>query len=138
MFLNSMCQDTIFSTAYNFDQPKSYFEDRDASNYFYFPTSNSANIWQIGTPSKIILNSAYSPSLALITDSINPYPINNSSTFELLIRTDDYTEISFWHRLNTDTLTDGGVIEISTDFGNSWQNVIDFPSFMKYNIYDKF
>jgi len=33
--------------------------------------------------------------------------------------------ISFFHKMNTDTLMDGEYITVSYDMGNTWQNVID-------------
>lgn len=118
-------QDTIYSIAYNHPQPVSNFEDRDTANYFYIDTTQPNNLWQIGIPSKTIFNSAYSAPLALVTDTLNAYPIGNMSFFEFVVYTDDYTEISFWHRFNTDSLADGGVIEVSTDGSSTWMNIID-------------
>jgi hypothetical protein len=125
-------QDTIYSIAYSPTAYRNfYFEDRDTANYFHFNTGN--NIWQIGTPSKTVFNSAYSPALALVTDTLNPYPINNQSSFEVVIRTDDYTEISFWHRFDSDSHADGGVIEVSTDGGANWANALASPLFYSLN-----
>jgi hypothetical protein len=122
--LTAIGQDTIYSIAYYWPQPVSYFEDRDTENYFYFDTTQTNNIWQIGTPSKAIFDSAYSKPLALLTDTINNYPDNTQSSFEFVIRTDDHTSISFWHRFDTDLHKDGGIIEVSTDGGLSWINVV--------------
>jgi hypothetical protein len=120
-------QDTIYSIAYTSPQPVSNFEDRDTSNYFYIDTNQTTNIWQIGTPSKLFFDIAYSVPLALLTDTLNTYPVNNESSFEFVIRTDDATEISFWHKINTDTLADGGTVEISTDGGVTWINIVNAP-----------
>jgi len=39
------------------------------------------NVWQIGKPQKSIFKSAYSIPNAIVTDTINPYPINDTSSF---------------------------------------------------------
>ena len=129
-------QDTIYSIAFDYPQPVSFFEDRDTANYFHFNTQLN-NIWQIGTPSKIIFNSAFSPAFALLTDTLNTYPNGNISSFEFVIRTDDYTEISFWHRFDTDNLADGGVVEFSTDGGSTWTNIVSSSLFTLTNFYSR-
>ncbi len=95
--------------------------------------TSAQNLWQIGVPSQIILDSAYSPIHAIMTDTTNNYPINNHSYFDItLIR--DYTEpvFMFWnlgisirHKFNTDTLKDGGFLSISYDHGQNFINVIE-------------
>ncbi|MDA3953800.1 MAG: transposase [Bacteroidales bacterium] len=42
----------------------------------YFDSSEPP-IWQIGTPNKTFFDSAYSSPNAIITDTVNYYPINN-------------------------------------------------------------
>lgn len=96
----------------------------------------STNLWEIGTPSKIIFDSAYSITNALITDSLNNYPTNSHSSFTL-IPTDNYggsvpnpngyadnMRIEFKYKIDSDTLLDGGYIEVSYDYGQSWQNIV--------------
>ena len=68
----------------------------------------------------------------MITDSINPYPVSRDDYFLLSIPLSDvYTYLwpevilSFYHKFNTDTLYDAGLIEISYDDGESWINVLD-------------
>lgn len=128
-------QDTIYSYPFVTPHPVSTFEDRDTANYFYFDTTQLNNLWQIGTPSKTVFNNAYSLPLAMVTDSINTYPDGNTSSFEFVIWTDDHTLISFWHRFNTDSLSDGGVIEFSTDGGVTWTNIIYATQFYLINFY---
>ena len=47
-------------------------------------TSNS-NIWQIGASQKIIFDSAATVPNAIVTDTINSYPVNNVSRFTIKI-----------------------------------------------------
>lgn len=88
------------------------------------------NQWQIGTPSKTYFDSAYSPTHALITDTINPYFGPSVSRAE--IKWVGYNgfnygqaEMYFNHKFNTDSLLDGCSIEFSTDGGLSFTNVLN-------------
>lgn len=92
-------------------------------------TIDNDNLWEIGLPSKTKFDSAYSGQIALITDSLNYYPNNCNHTFLIKIPYPDYHWgegiLSFYHRFNTDTLVDRGLIEVSYDNGNSWINLLD-------------
>lgn len=95
----------------------------------------AGNLWQIGKPSKPIFNSAYLGLNAIVTDTLLPYPVNNKSSFTITLK--GYTwfmgcasEMFFYHRFNTDTLRDGGYIDVSYDGGLHWQNII-FDTIMK-------
>jgi hypothetical protein len=87
------------------------------------------NIWQIGTPNKDFFNSAHTGTNAIVTDTINSYPINDTSSFIYVIRNPYtvtcYTSMEFWHKYDMDTLIDIGIIEASYDGGNSWVLVSD-------------
>ncbi|WP_306643878.1 T9SS type A sorting domain-containing protein [Sanyastnella coralliicola] len=99
--------------------------------------SDSSNLWVIAQPNKIKLDTAFTPQLALITDSINNYPINNHSSFDLILSSELNTTsvyfdygffVEFQHKMYSDTLTDGGYIEASYDGGETFENIIDQPS----------
>ena len=99
-------------------------------------TSNS-NIWQIGASQKIIFDSAATVPNAIVTDTINSYPVNNVSRFTIKI----HNQIQSWgilavqwkQKLDMDTTYDGGIIEFTTDHGLSWQNAFNNP--YVYNFY---
>lgn len=89
-------------------------------------TSQTNNIWQKGTPSKSHFNSAYSGYRAIVTDTLNSYPINNISSFTLgFTLYGGQPNISFNHRFDTDSLHDGGYVEISNDSGKTWLLLAD-------------
>lgn len=117
----SFGQDTIYS--YPFTGAGFDFEDRPY-NYFYIDSTQSNNIWQIGTPSKAIFDSAYSVPLSLVTDTLNIYPNLNTSSFEFVVYTENQTDIWFVHRFDTDSLSDGGIVELSIDNGFTWTNIM--------------
>jgi len=98
--------------------------------------TSSLNIWQIGCPGKPFFDTAYTQPYALVTDTINPYPPSNHSYFDLIIKNnyDFNIIIDFRHKFQTDTLIDGGYIEISYDKGQTWMNIIDSDTTaMEYN-----
>lgn len=95
-------------------------------------TNISGNIWRTGIPSKTFMDSAYSPVRAMITDTVNTYPVNNCSYFDIVI--DDGLPawyiwgegiLGFMHKYDTDSLFDGGYIEVSYDGGLTWENIIN-------------
>ncbi len=105
-------------------------------NFIHIDTS-SQNLWQVGVPQKPIFNASYSPSRAMVTDTINPYPATNHSWFDLYIGNFNYDGlyisdifIDFKHKFDTDTLHDGGYITVSWDNGQHFTNVIHDTSYL--------
>lgn len=131
-------QGTIYSCNWYSSPSITSFDlnNRDTTRkYFYIDTTQSHNIWQLGKPSKIKFDSAYSKPLALVTDTFNVYPNNNKSSFSFKVWTDcNESSIYFWHRINTDSLSDGGIIEYSIDSGATWNNIIN-SGYTLYNFY---
>lgn len=110
----------------------------DSSDLFRISidTSISNNIWQIGKPDKQFFKEAYSVPNDIITDSINPYPINNTSIFYLGINLTypnpgfyEETDFSFFYKMDSDTLNDYGKIEFSIDTGQTYYNLLQTAYF---------
>ncbi len=106
----------LYSDTINFEEP---------CNYLTIDNSGS-NLWQIGIPSKTILDTAYSTPYAIITDTSEYYTANNHSIFTLKLEPESFgdggnTEINFWHKFDTDSISDYGVVEVSYDEGNEWK-----------------
>lgn len=95
--------------------------------------TSSNTIWQIGTPNKILFDSSYSSSKALVTDTSNYYPINNHSKFEIhLAEAPHLVEVYFKYKLDTDSLKDGFYIDLLYDTTIGWISATDtFPGFME-------
>jgi len=91
------------------------------------PVSN--HTWQIGKPGKSFFNAPHAGVKAILTDTLNSYPVNDTSRFIYVIRNPYtqtcYTSMEFWHKYDTDTLTDAGIIEASYNGGSSWVVVND-------------
>lgn len=92
--------------------------------------TNPDNIWQIGIPQKPVFESAYSLTHAIVTDTINSYPINDTSFFILKhvrpgeLGGNESLQLNFWFKMNTDSLTDYGKVEASIDNGNIWIDLL--------------
>jgi hypothetical protein len=90
--------------------------------------SNPNCKWQIGVPNKAVFQSAYSVEHALLTDTLNPVPANDTSAFVLKLALDPFGPyhilgLSFWYQMDGDT-SDFGKIEISPDGGATWIDVL--------------
>jgi hypothetical protein len=87
------------------------------------------NLWQIGKPHKTYFDTAHSGINAILTDTLNAYPPNDTSSFIYVIR-NPYTQtcltcMEFWHKYDMDALADQGIIDASYDGGDSWVVVKD-------------
>jgi hypothetical protein len=109
--------------------------------------TSASNQWQMGLPSKPFFDTAYSVPNCILTDSILPYSPSNTSSFIIPLHDEGggmmfNRGIRFWHKFQSDTLLDGGYIEFSYDYGETWFNVFDhttlYPEFEFYseNLYE--
>lgn len=91
-------------------------------------TNLQGNIWRIGVPAKPSFSPAYSIPNAMVTDLNNNYPQGTDSWFDIYldIMGGGYWNpvIAFNHKFETDSLADGGFIEISYNKGNTWKNIL--------------
>lgn len=91
-------------------------------------TSLPDNIWTIGTPDKVLFNSAFSQPNAIFTDTSTYYPNNNYSTFQFTVDQHGfwmfpYFILEFRHKIDMEFQKDGGWVEASYDNGATWHNV---------------
>jgi hypothetical protein len=133
----------LFSTnafsqvAWEIDFENWYFgEDR----VFIDTCTNPDNVWQVGQPSKTIFNQAFSIPNAILTDTLNYYPSNDTSMFIIKHRRDvgrphGHTIIlEFKYKINSDTLVDFGKIETSFDQGSTWIDLLDDDNIEYYDL----
>jgi hypothetical protein len=112
---------------------QSHYDNFDGNNHgpliYLNDTINKSSIWQIGQPQKNTFTKAFSLPNSLVTDTINPYPINDTSiiVFKVPVWSHDWGAhtITFQYQLNTDSLNDFGKLEVSGDGGVSFINVLD-------------
>jgi len=103
-----------------------------------YRTDTINNIWQIGKPQKAIFDSASTKPNAIVTDTINFYPNNDTSSFIAKINA-DFTwsagvfALQWMQKLDYDTVFDGGKLEFSVDSGLTWENALN--SAYNYNFY---
>ena len=112
--------------------------------YAVIDGSQPDNIWQKGTPSKIYFDSAFSVPYAIVTDTLNPYPSGNLSSFEVKFISPGTcwgtAMLAFEHKYKTDTLRAGGYLEVAYDSSTHFINIIDDTvepqvGFTTYNFY---
>ncbi|MCT4580888.1 MAG: T9SS type A sorting domain-containing protein [Flavobacteriales bacterium] len=119
-----------------------YFDGADTSvnnSILIDLDSTSSNIWQVGPPQKSIFDSAATAPNALVTDTINFYPINNTSSFQYTIlpwHMWGIIAIQWKQKLDMDQKADGGLIEFSTDGGTTWDNAFNNPYVYNFYGYD--
>jgi hypothetical protein len=99
----------------------------ESESAYFVQSTPTTNCWQIGQPSKILFNEAYSVPNSIVTDTLNPYPANNHSWFDLVVDLNNWMPnlgIGFYQKLQTESNTDGGYITVSYDKGATWNNII--------------
>ena len=95
-------------------------------SHFVIDTTYHSNIWQIGKPQKVVFDSALSYPNAIVTDTLNPYPPNDTSVFvvkQYFMPGPPIMSLNFLYKLDIDS----GVIakvEVSGDNGSNWINMI--------------
>lgn len=88
-------------------------------------------LWQVGSPDKTVFTEAYTFPNAIVTDTTNAYPINSNSSFMIKhvadLGFDMPSDVSFGgeYRVDSDSLTDYGMIEFSPDNGVTWVDLIN-------------
>lgn len=112
-----------------------------AFSNLYIDTLQANNRWQIGAPHKVLFDSARTRPNAIVTDTVNYYPVNDTSSFILKInRPPDapfWVEwvpymygptpfVSFMSKIDTDSLSDIGYIEYSLNNGATWLPVNEY------------
>ena len=116
-------QDPFYSCTINFEDDPCW-----EASYWNITMPGSNNSWQICVPQKPVFSSAYSSPHAILTDSTGPYPVNDTSAFIIKAVRQTYSESAYmiggWYKFDSDSLKDFGRIEISTDHGTTWLNVL--------------
>ncbi|MFM2286140.1 MAG: hypothetical protein RLZZ543_1637 [Bacteroidota bacterium] len=124
------------SGIFNLDQG-CFFED--SCSYISIGSNISDSLWQIGTSAnKSVFGAAFEGSKSMLTDTSGPYPVNSDASFTYRFANAfnwGGIVLSFRHWYETDSLKDGGNIEVSFDDGASWKDVYDDSSFL-YTISD--
>jgi hypothetical protein len=125
----------LFITNISFGQSE-YIIDFDsqysADDHIIIDTlTNPDNIWEIGIPDKALFHNAHSPVHAIVTDTLNQYPVNDTSSFIIKHFRAGWwgtynweLKLYFWFMMDSDTLTDYGKIEASIDNGLTWIDLL--------------
>jgi len=111
------------------------FENPSLFNRVFIDTiANPNNIWQIGEPGKLLFNSAHSPTHVIITDTLTPYPINDTSKFIITHLREfgpgAWLSLEFYYKMDSDSLSDYGIVELSIDNGLTWYDLMTLDSIL--------
>ncbi len=131
-----LCSLNCYSQSLNYEVYQFTFEDTTHHGRLMIDTiSNPDNTWQIGPPQKNTMKEAHLSTNAIITDTINPYPINDSSVFtvihkvNLALAHEDKMRLSGFYKVDSDSLKDFGLIEYSPDNGITWLDLVNDKPF---------
>ncbi len=120
-----------------------YFDGEDTSytnSIIVELDTSSTNVWQIGTPEKSIFDSAATQPYAIVTDTVNFYPVNNISRYRTKLFNTwgpfGILALQWMQKLDMDHDYDGGIVEFSIDEGVSWQNAFNNPYVYDFYGYD--
>jgi hypothetical protein len=119
---------------------KQYFDGADtlpANSLIIIKDTAFGNIWQVGKPRKSIFKAAATVPNVIITDTINNYPVNNTSRFTITFKDSvffgyPFVAVRWKQKLHMQKKEDGGIVEFSKN-GGPWQNV--FNNSGVYNLY---
>ncbi len=117
------------------------FEDPSTINMVQIDSiSNPNNIWQIGQPNKSFFDTAYSIPNCILTDSINFYPINDTSSFIIKHHANlgfhnNVVEFGIWYKVDTDSITDFGRIEFSPNNGQIWIDLLEDTAILPNHVW---
>lgn len=116
------------------------FEDTFELHHLRIDTlTNQNNLWQVGSPQKTFFTSAFSTPNVIVTDTINSYPTNDTSSF-IIVNVASGSGFVWPHtvilageyNVNSDSLTDYGTIEFSPDNGTTWVDLINDTAYASY------
>jgi hypothetical protein len=97
--------------------------------------ANPDNTWQIGAPQKPVFTSASTQPNAIVTDTLDSYPVNDVSSFLLRHNVGlgflmpNWVVLAGRYAVDSDTLTDFGTIEFSPDNGGLWIDLVNDTSY---------
>jgi hypothetical protein len=100
--------------------------------------TSSTNIWQIGKPQKTLFSSASTTPNVIVTDTINYYPPTNVSTFTFAMVNSfpwgpgSIMALRWKQKLDMDQGLDGGLVQYSTNSGNTWVNSMNNTALYNY------
>jgi hypothetical protein len=112
-----------------------FFDGADTSSWnsiqFEFENDTST-LWQVGSPQKSEFNEALSPPNALLTDTLNPYPVESFESVGFKVPLDEWggnwgiLALRWSQRLDMRNGQAIGMVEFSVD-STTWQSAFDNP-----------
>jgi hypothetical protein len=131
-FILSCCLATLNVCCQNWgDSFCIQFDSQENLDHLFIDTVNyPGHSWQVGNPDKPVFQHAYSFPNSIVTDTIDPYPVNDTSVFIIKDIASEGTVqgmevFSCTYYVNSDSLHDYGLIEFSADDGETWIDLIN-------------
>ncbi len=111
------------------------FDDGFCLGNFYIDTLTwPDNTWQLGVPGKAPFEPNSWGPLAMVTDTVQPYPPGNNSVLDIktlhmedIFSQANYVWISADYQVDSDSLNDFGTIAFSPDNGSTWIDLLNDP-----------
>ena len=82
--LGTLDTNTCISMAKIFNK-KQFCDTSSPAGFQLLPDTSSSNIWQVGHTIKFGVTNARDSACSIITDTLNPYPMNNLSMFTVIL-----------------------------------------------------
>jgi len=96
-----------------------------------------SNIWQIGIPESGVVDSTFSGKEAIYAEVQAGSSNDNIGYFLISIPAEEHWWgegiLSFYHNYQTDSLLNGGFIEVSYDAGITWKNILEDIHHINHN-----
>ncbi|WP_421753785.1 T9SS type A sorting domain-containing protein [Croceimicrobium sp.] len=110
---------------------RQYFDGADTSTYnSVFALIDSNSVWQIGAPAKNYFQQAATQPNAIVTDTLNSYPINDSSAFHMKVpiwAPVGILAIEWMQALDFEDSIDGGILEFRYTDTSAWESAFNNP-----------
>lgn len=127
---------TVHSQSY-----QQYFDgaDTSATNSLQITFGNDTNnIWHVGPPQKTLFDSASTQPNAIVTDTIQTYPSNDTSQFYLTLPFDSFwpfgiLALQWTQKLDLESDHDMATIDFKTNTDSAWHSAFNNP--YVYNFY---
>ncbi len=128
--ISMLAKTQLFIGKIDFENPVLVSEDKPLK-FEIIMGRHPNNIWQVGHPQKTFFDSAYGGKNAIVTDTVQPYPTNAYSYFDVKLYNMVslggrlMADFSFYHKFEIEKGKAGGYILASIDNGITWENIID-------------
>ncbi len=130
----------LFSSAQTWQINSFDYSNLLTPGYNVLLPDSTNQVWQVGKSAKF--DGVLSTKPALYTDTLGSYPTSMNESVTMVLYAENFGQPAHWydirftHRFETDSLMDGGFVEISLDSGATWVNAIDYLDSVPWSSYN--